>query len=67
MNSPPSLLRTPAEMATRQREVENAILVQALLGRQLTPAIHEQLRRYVVGELSRTEAFADLYNNRENK
>ena len=64
MNSPPLPTSSTAEVATRQREVENAVLVQTLLGRRLTSSIHEQLRRYVAGELSRTEAFAELYSNR---
>lgn len=46
---------------TRQREVENALLVQLLCGRTPAPAVHADLRRYVTGELSREQAFAGLY------
>ena len=46
---------------TRQREVENALLVQLLCGRTPAPAVHVDLRRYVTGELSREQAFAGLY------
>jgi hypothetical protein len=46
---------------TRQREVENALLVQLLCGRTTAPAVHADLRRYVTGELSREQAFAALY------
>jgi hypothetical protein len=48
-------------LATRQREVENALLVQALCGRQPSPAVKAQLRRYEAGELPRELAFAGLY------
>lgn len=63
MNSPPSI-SLPDQCATRQREVDNAVLVQALFGRQLSATVLEQLRRYVTGELSREQAFAGLYDNR---
>lgn len=53
-----------SQCAVRQREVDNAILVQALCGRQLTATIHEQLRRYVLGELTREQAFASFYSHR---
>lgn len=63
MNSPPSF-SCSGQYATRQREVDNAVLVQTLFGRQLTAATHEQLRRYVTGELNREQAFASLYESR---
>lgn len=50
-----------AALAARRREVENALLTQALCGRQPSPAVLAQLRRYEAGELSREEAFAGLY------
>jgi hypothetical protein len=54
---------TPAvtTLAARRREVENALLVQALCGRKPSPAVHAQLQRYEAGELSRELAFAGLY------
>ena len=48
-------------LAARRREVENALLVQALCGRQPSPAVKAQLRRYESGELPRELAFAGLY------
>jgi hypothetical protein len=48
-------------LATRRREVENALLVQALCGRQPSSAVKAQLRRYEAGELPRELAFAGLY------
>jgi hypothetical protein len=50
-----------AKRAARQREVETALLVQALCVQPSTSAVKAQLARYVVGELSREEAFAGLY------
>jgi len=63
MNSPKSPLPTDnlAALAMRRREVENALLTQALCGRQPSPAVLMQLRRYEAGELSREVAFAGLY------
>jgi hypothetical protein len=58
-SSPPP--DTLAALATRRREVENALLTQALCGRQPSPAVLMQLRRYEAGELSREVAFAGLY------
>ncbi len=56
---------TPASaastLAARQREVETALLVQALCGHSPSLAVQEQLRRYVAGGLSREQAFAGLY------
>ncbi|NML67102.1 hypothetical protein HHL22_17995 [Hymenobacter sp. RP-2-7] len=52
------------QCAVRQREVDNAVLVQTLCGRQLTATIYEQLRRYVLGELTREQAFASFYSRR---
>ena len=48
-------------LAVRRREVENALLVQVLCGRQPSSTVVAQLRRYEAGELSREQAFADLY------
>lgn len=48
-------------LAARRREVENALLVQALCGRKPSPAVQAQLRRYEAGELPRELAFAGLY------
>ncbi|MFD1871041.1 antitoxin VbhA family protein [Hymenobacter bucti] len=50
-----------SNLAARRREVENALLVQALCGRQPSPAVRAQLQRYETGELSRESAFAGLY------
>lgn len=52
---------TSPTVAARRREVENALLVQALCGRQPSPAVHAQLKRYESGELPRELAFAGLY------
>jgi hypothetical protein len=48
-------------LAVRQREVENALLTQALCGRLASAATLAQLRRYETGELPRELAFASLY------
>ena len=48
-------------LAVRRREVENALLVQALCGKQPSSMVVAQLRRYEAGELSREQAFAGLY------
>lgn len=45
----------------RKREVENALLVQTLCERQPSLQTRGQLLRYIAGELSREQAFADLY------
>ncbi|RZK21937.1 MAG: hypothetical protein EOO56_10290 [Hymenobacter sp.] len=45
----------------RQREVDNALLVQALCERRPSPGVLARLMRYVTGELSREQAFAELY------
>lgn len=50
-----------AGRAARQREVENALIVQALCERKPGPNAKAQLMRYVAGELSREQAFAELY------
>ncbi len=47
--------------AARQREVDNALIVQALCERKPTLNALAQLKRYVTGELSREQAFAELY------
>jgi hypothetical protein len=52
---------TAAEQAARQREVDNALLVQALCGRRPGPSVLARLVRYVTGELNREQAFAELY------
>lgn len=57
---PPAPLPATA-LAARQREVENALLVQAFCGRQPGPVVRAQLQRYATGELSREQAFAALY------
>ncbi len=54
-------LREPTGRAARQREVDNALLVQALCERKPGPSAKAQLMRYVAGELSREQAFAELY------
>jgi len=51
-----------AALAARRREVENALLTQALCGRQPSAAVIAQLRRYEAGELAREVAFAGLYS-----
>ncbi len=50
-----------SEQAARQREVDNALLVQALCERHPSAGVLARLRRYVSGELSREQAFAELY------
>ncbi len=55
-----STLPTSAQ-AARQREVDNALLVQALCERQPSVGVVARLMRYVKGELSREQAFAELY------
>lgn len=50
-----------APLAARQREVENALLVQALCERQPSPSVLAQLLSYIAGELNREQAFAGLY------
>lgn len=52
---------TAATLTARQREVENALLVQAFCGHRPGPAVRAQLQRYAAGELSREQAFAVLY------
>jgi hypothetical protein len=61
-----NLFKQPAtpiinSLAARRREVENALLVQALCGRKPSPAVQAQLQRYEAGELPRELAFAGLY------
>lgn len=64
--SPPSPPASAAStQASRKREIENALLVQALCGRPASAAVRTQLRRYETGELSREQAFAELYRERE--
>ncbi|MGI4864994.1 MAG: antitoxin VbhA family protein [Janthinobacterium lividum] len=50
-----------SEQAARQREVDNALLVQALCERQPSTNVVARMKRYVSGELSREQAFAELY------
>ena len=45
----------------RRREVENALLVQALCGRAPSHTVRALLRRYEAGEITREQAFASLY------
>lgn len=52
---------TASEQAARQREVDNALLVQALCERQPSAGVVARMKRYVSGELSREQAFAELY------
>lgn len=59
--TPPPALSPAAEQAARRREVENALLVQNLCGRRPSLDVRTQLLRYIAGELSREQAFADLY------
>jgi hypothetical protein len=48
-------------LVARRREVENALLVQALIGRAPSATVRALLGRYEVGEISREQAFAGLY------
>ncbi|GAA4503379.1 hypothetical protein GCM10023172_28100 [Hymenobacter ginsengisoli] len=50
-----------AARAARQREVETALLVQALCGQPPSPDALARLRRYEAGELPREQAFMALY------
>jgi len=50
-----------SEQAARQREVDNALLVQALCERRPSAGVVARMKRYVSGELSREQAFAGLY------
>ena len=50
-----------SEQTARQREVDNALLVQALCERRPSPGVVARMKRYVSGELSREQAFAELY------
>ncbi|MGI4864522.1 MAG: antitoxin VbhA family protein [Janthinobacterium lividum] len=63
MNLPnqPGATNADVSLAARRREVENALLTQALCGRRPSAATLAQLRRYETGELSREVAFASLY------
>jgi hypothetical protein len=54
-------LASTSEQAARQREVDNALLVQALCERRPSAGVIARLVRYVSGELSREQAFAELY------
>ena len=57
----PPLELVSAEQRARKREVDNALLVQALCERQPNPGVLAQLVRYITGELSREQAFSALY------
>jgi hypothetical protein len=59
----PTTATRPAttEQAARQREVDNALLVQALCERRPAAGVVARLMRYVSGELSREQAFSELY------
>lgn len=50
-----------ALLVARRREVENALLVQALCGRAPSPTVRALLHRYEAGEITREQAFARLY------
>lgn len=54
-----------SERALRQREVDNAVFVQVLFGRQPSATVCQQLQRYVCGELSREIAFSGLYGRQQ--
>lgn len=60
-NQSPNPNPATTEQAARQREVDNALLVQALCGRRPGPSVLTRLMRYVTGELNREQAFAELY------
>lgn len=60
-NQSPNTNPATTEQAARQREVDNALLVQALCGRRPGPSVLARLVRYVTGELNREQAFAELY------
>jgi hypothetical protein len=49
------------EYAARLREVENALLCQALGGQMPQPDNQIRLQRYLDGEISRIEAFQPLF------
>ncbi len=59
--SKPAVGSGTAKRAVRQREVDNALIVQALCERKPSLSALAQLKRYVTGELSREQAFAELY------
>jgi hypothetical protein len=59
--SPFALNPATTAQAARQREVDNALLVQALCERRPGPGALARLMRYVTGELSREQAFSELY------
>lgn len=59
--APPVASHSAAEQAARQREVDNALLVQALCERRPSAGVIARLMRYVSGELNREQAFAELY------
>lgn len=46
--------------AARRREVENALLCQALGGQLSQPDSQQRMQRYLNGEISRAEAFQPL-------
>ncbi|WP_223653503.1 hypothetical protein [Hymenobacter psoromatis] len=47
--------------AVRLREVENLLLCQAFGGQAPRPGSQQRLQRYLNGEISRAEAFQELY------
>ena len=59
--SVPTYSGAASEQAARQREVDNALLVQALCERRPSAGVIARLMRYVSGELNREQAFAELY------
>ncbi|RZK14394.1 MAG: hypothetical protein EOO56_25065 [Hymenobacter sp.] len=61
LNKGPFAQNPATARAARQREVDNALLVQALCERRPGPGVLARLMRYVTGELSREQAFAELY------
>ncbi|GAA4503452.1 hypothetical protein GCM10023172_28310 [Hymenobacter ginsengisoli] len=48
--------------AARLREVENALLCQAVCGSPLPASSRKRLQRYLNGKISRAEAFRALYH-----
>jgi hypothetical protein len=56
-----SIDESEALLVARRREVENALLVQAMFGRVPSSTVRALLRRYEAGEISREQAFASLY------
>jgi hypothetical protein len=56
-----AVVKLDAMLVAWGREVENAFLMQALLGRAPSLTVCALLRRYEAGEITREQAFAGLY------